>query len=65
MTRPIDRPDPNRAPPPVDMDAVRAALGEDARRLLAGVCAVSNPLDLMACARKLEAPPTGSTNGDL
>jgi len=31
-------------------------LGDDARRLIAGVCAVSNPLDLLACARKLEAP---------
>ena len=31
-------------------------LGEDGRRLLAGVCAVSTPLDLAACARAIGEP---------
>ena len=31
-------------------------LGETAKRVLAGVCAVSTPLDLRACSRSLEEP---------
>jgi hypothetical protein len=31
-------------------------MGEDARRILAGVCAISTPLDLEACARRIGEP---------
>ena len=31
-------------------------LGEEARSLVAGVCAISTPIDLAACARRLGAP---------
>jgi predicted O-methyltransferase YrrM len=60
VTRPIDRPDPNRPPPPVDMDAVRARIRELAPRIepIHGWCAPDAGAALYQLARLVAPTPT-------